>query len=146
VTDPDRGFIAELSDPESIIGSPMSRAAWGAFQHSRWPVKPVAAAHPPTERSSVEMLLVYGSKEMGGPFERRYGNNLTDAEWVMFDDLGHNDVWTLIGPGIRHLMLRFLNDGVVDTSKVGEIPPWDFTPKMTYHQMFQRMMGGQEKP
>lgn len=146
VTDGDRDFITELSDPESIIGSPMSRAAWGAFQHSGWPVKSVAAAHPPTQKSAVETLLIYGSKEMGGPFKRRYGNNLTNAQWVMFDNLGHNDVWTLIGPGIRHLMLRFLNDGVVDTSKVGDIPPWDFTPKMTYRQMFQQMMGGQEKP
>jgi hypothetical protein len=28
---------------------------------------------------------------------------------------------------------------VVDNSKIGTIPKWDFTPQMTFYQMFQQM-------
>jgi len=139
VTDPQRDFIAELDDRDSVIGSPMSLMAWGAFQHSQWPVKPVAVEHPPTQESPVETLLIYGSKEAGEEFRGRYGSMFTNAEWVMFDDLGHMDVWKIIGDGMTHLIHRFVDDGVVDTSEIGTIPRWDFTPQTTFYQMFQQM-------
>ncbi|MHC4629462.1 MAG: hypothetical protein ACYTDV_21010, partial [Planctomycetota bacterium] len=118
VTAPQRDFIAELDDRDSVIGSPMALMAWGAFQHSQWPVKPVAVEHPPTHESPVETLLIYGSKEAGEEFRGRYGSMFTNAEWVMFDDLGHMDVWKIIGDGMTHLIHRFVDDGVVDTSKI----------------------------
>ncbi len=139
VTDPNRDFISELDDPDSVIGSPMALMAWGAFQHSQWPVNPVAAEHPPTQESRVETLIVYGSKQTGEAFRDRYGSMFTNASWVMFNDLGHMDVWKIIGDGMSHLIHRFVDDGVVDTSKIGIIPKWDFTPQMTFYQMFQQM-------
>jgi len=139
VTDEQRDFIAELDDPDSVIGSPLALMAWGAFQHSQWPVKPVSAEHPPTQKSSVETLIVYGNREAGETFRDRYGRMFTKANWVMFDDLGHMDVWNIIGDGMKHLIHRFVDDGVVDTSKIGTIPKWDFTPQMTFYQMFQQM-------
>ena len=63
----------------------------------------------------------------------------SNAKWVTFDDLGHMDVWNIIGDGMTHLIHRFIDDGKVDTSKVGSIPKWDFTPQMTFYQMFQQM-------
>ena len=33
VTDPDRDFVSELDDPDSVIGSPLSMLAWGGFQY-----------------------------------------------------------------------------------------------------------------
>jgi len=146
VTDPQRDFISELDDPNSIIGSPMSLMAWGGFQYSHWPTKPVAAEHPPTQKSPVETLLIYGSKETGNAFKHRHDDMFTDAHWVMFDDLGHMDVWTIVGDGMRHLIGRFLDDGVVDTSRIGAIPKWDFTPRTTFYQMFQQMMPSGGKP
>jgi pimeloyl-ACP methyl ester carboxylesterase len=142
-TDPQRDFIGEMHDPDSVIGSPMSLMAWGAFQRGEWPVRSVASEHPPTQTSPVETLIVYGSKEAGNRFRERYGNMFTQARWVMFDDLGHMDVWKLIGPGMNHLVHRYLDDGLVDTSKVGAIPKWDFTPQATFMQMFQQMTGAQ---
>jgi pimeloyl-ACP methyl ester carboxylesterase len=139
VTDPQRDFIAELDDRDSVIGSPMALMAWGAFQHGQWPVKPVSVEHPPTHDSPVETLLIYGSKEAGEEFRGRYGSMFTNAEWVMFDDLGHMDVWKIIGDGMTHLIHRFVDDGVVDTSKIGTVPKWDFTPQTTFYQMFQQM-------
>jgi hypothetical protein len=139
VTDPQRDFMAELADTDSVIGSPMALMAWGAFQHSDWPVKSVASEHPPTQTSPVETLIVYGSKEAGQAFQEKHGSMFTKAHWVTFDDLGHMDVWKIIGDGMNHLIHRFLDDGVADTSKVGTIPEWDFTPQMTFHQMFQQM-------
>ncbi|UCD50962.1 MAG: alpha/beta fold hydrolase [Phycisphaerales bacterium] len=139
VTDPQRDFIAELDDPDSIIGSPMALMAWGAFQHSDWPVKSVAQEHPPTQTSPVETLIVYGSKEAGKAFRDKYGAMFTNAHWVMFDDLGHMDVWKIIGPGMSHLIHRFLDHGAIDTSQIGAIPKWDFTPQATFLQMFQQM-------
>jgi len=138
-TDPQRDYIGAMDDPDAVIGSPMSLMAWGAFQHGSWPVKSVASEHPPTQTSAVDTLIVYGSKEAGNRFRARYGSMFTQAHWVMFDDLGHMDVWKLIGPGMNHLIHRFLDDGAVDTSEVGAIPKWDFTPQATFMQMFQQM-------
>ena len=147
VTDPHRDFISELDDPDSVIGSPMALMAWGAFQHSQWPVKPVAAEHPPTQKSRVETLIVYGSRQAGEAFRDRHGSMFTDASSVMFDDLGHMDVWKIIGDGMSHLIHRFVDDGVVDTSQIGTIPKWDFTPQMTFYQMFQQMTSqGADQP
>ena len=71
---------------------------------------------------------------------RLYAGNFTRAEWVLFDDLGHNDIWTITGPGMQHLIQRFIDEGIVDTSAMGKIPRWEFTPTVTFHQMFQQMM------
>lgn len=139
VTDPNKDFVSELSDPDSVIGSPLSMLAWGSFQYSDWPVKSVAKEHPPTHKSDVETLIVYGCKETGEPFRKKFEGNFTKAHWLVLDDLGHTDIWTIIGEGTNHLMLRFLNDGVVDTSKIGPIPEWDFTPQVTFDQMLQQM-------
>jgi len=147
VTDPQRDFIAEMDVPDSVIGSPMSLMAWGAFQHSNWPVQSVAAEHPATQTSPVETLIVYGSKEAGEAFQNRHGTMFTNAHWVMFEDLGHMDVWKMIGEGMGHLIHRFLDEGAVDTSRIGAIPKWDFTPQTTFYQMFQQMTSqGAEPP
>jgi len=140
VTDMNRDFVSELSDPDSLIGSPLSLLAWGSFQYSEWPVKPIVKEHPPIQKSDVEILIFYGSKETGEPFRKEYEGNFTNAHWLILDDLGHMDIWNIIGEGTHHLMLRFLDDGVVDTSKIGRIPEWDFTPQATFHQMLQQMM------
>jgi len=141
VTDPERDFISELEDPSSVIGSPLSLMAWGSFQYSDWPVKRVVSEHPLTQKCKVETLIIYGSKETGEPFRKKYADTFTKARWVIFDDLGHNDIWTIAGRGIHHLMLSFLNAGVVDKSKMGELPKWNFTPEFTFQQMFEQMQG-----
>lgn len=140
VTNPDRDFFAELHDPDSVIGSPLSTLAWGGFQYSDWPVKSHIKEHPPTQKSSVETLIFYGSKQTGEPFRNRYEVNFTHAHWVILDDLGHTDIWSITADGTQHLMRTFLNEGIVDTSKFGRIPDWDFTPQATFHQMLQQMM------
>ncbi len=140
VTDPERDFVSELNDLDSLIGSPLSMLAWGGFQYSDWPVKSHAKEHPPTQKSTVETLIFYGSKQTGGSFRNRYESNFTNAHWVILDDLGHMDIWTITAEGTQHLMRTFLNEGVVDTSKFGSIPDWDFTPQATFHQMLQQMM------
>jgi len=140
VTDPDSDFVSELDDPNSIIGSPLSILAWGGFQYSDWPVKSLVKEHPPTQTSSVETLIFYGSKQTGESFRNRYEANFKNAHWVILDDLGHMDIWTITAEGTQHLMSRFLNEGIVDASKFGRIPDWDFTPQATFHQMLQQMM------
>ncbi len=140
VNEPDRDFISELDDPDSVIGSPVSMLAWGCFQYSGWPVISLVKEHPPTQKSTVETLIFYGSKETGESFRNKYRNNFTNAHWVILDDLGHGDIWTITADGTQHLMRTFLNEGVVDTSKFGSIPEWDFTPQTTFHQMIQKMM------
>lgn len=140
VTDPDRDFVSELNDPDSVIGSPMSMLAWGCFQYSHWPVISLLKEHPPTQKSNVETLIFYGSKQTGESFKNRYEANFTNAHWVILDDLGHMDIWTITAEGTQHLMRTFINEGTVDTSKFGRIPQWDFTPQTTFHQMLQQMM------
>ena len=139
VTNPDRNFIAELNDPDSVIGSPVSMLAWGCFQYSHWPVISLVKDHPPTQKSTVETLIFYGSKETGESFQNKYRNNFTNAHWVILDDIGHGDIWTITAEGTQHLMRMFLNEGVVDTSKFGSIPEWEFTPQATFQQMIQQM-------
>ena len=139
VTSPDRNFITELNDPDSLIGSPLSMLAWGCFQYSGWPVISLVEEHPPTKKSSVETLIFYGSKETGESFQNKYQASFTHAHWVVLDDLGHTDIWTITADGTQHLMSRFLNEGIVDTSKFGSIPEWDFTPQATFQQMIQQM-------
>jgi pimeloyl-ACP methyl ester carboxylesterase len=143
VTRPDRDFVSELARSDSIIGSPMSMMAWGMFQYTDWPVQPLVKEHPPAQKTHVQTLVIYGSRETGEPLRQDYAKNFTDAHWVMFEDLGHNDIWTITGDGIHHLILRFLDEGVADTSKIGDIPGWDFTPKVTFWQMFQQMTQGE---
>ncbi len=96
--------------------------------------------HPLSQKSDVETLVFYGSKQTGQPLKNKHGASLTNARWVILDDIGHSDIWTIAGEGTSHLMRRFLDDGVVDTSKFGPVPEWDFTPKVTFSQMFQQMM------
>jgi pimeloyl-ACP methyl ester carboxylesterase len=139
VTDPDRDFVSELQNPASVIGSPLSMLAWGGFQYSHWPVISLVKEHPPTQKSGVDTLIFYGSKETGEIFRNRYHANFIHAHWVILDDLGHTDIWTITGEGTQHLMRTFLNEGIVDTSKFGSIPEWDFTPQATFHQMLQQM-------
>ena len=139
-TDPGRDFVSELSNPDSVIGSAMSMFAWGSFQYSDWPVISVAKEHPPTQKSTVETLIFYGSKETGESFRDKYQANFTHAHWVILDDLGHTDIWSITAEGTQHLMRTFLNEGIADTSKFGSIPEWDFTPQATFHQMLQQMM------
>lgn len=140
VTDPDRDFISELDDPASVVGSPLSMFAWGCFQHSDWPVRSIVTEHPLSQKSNVETLVFYGSKQTGQPLKNKHGASLTNARWVILDDIGHSDIWTIAGEGTSHLMRRFLDDGVVDTSKFGAVPNWDFTPEVTFSQMFKQMM------
>jgi len=83
--------------------------------------------------------IFYGSKQTGDSFRNRYEANFTHAHWVILDDLGHNDIWTITAELTQHLMHTFINEGAVDTSKFGRIPEWDFTPQMTFHQMLQQM-------
>ena len=139
VTEPERDFISELDDPDSVIGSPVSMLAWGCFQYSHWPVISLVKEHPPTQKSTVETLIFYGSKETGESFRNKYRNNFTNAHWVILDDLGHGDIWTITADGTQHLMRTFLNEGVVDTSKFGSIPEWDFMPQATFQQMLGQM-------
>ena len=87
----------------------------------------------------------YGSKETGGSFRKKYHGNFTNARWVLLDDLGHNDIWTITAEGTQYLMQRFLDEGVVDTSKFDRIPEWKFTPQVTFAQMFQQMMQQSQK-
>ena len=141
VTDPDRDFVSELEDPASVIGSPLSMLAWGSFQYSDWPVKPFPIEHPLPQKSNVETLIIYGSKETGEPFREKYASTFTNARWVILDDLGHMDIWTITGEGIHNLMLGFLDKGVMDTSKIVLPPKWDFTPEVTFQQMLQQMQG-----
>jgi pimeloyl-ACP methyl ester carboxylesterase len=135
VTNPDRDFVSELEDINSLIGSPISMLAWGGFQYSHWPVISLVKDHPPTQKSTVETLIFYGSKETGESFQNKYRNNFTNAHWVILEDVGHGDIWTITADGTQHLMRTFLNEGIVDTSKFGSIPEWDFTPQTTFHQM-----------
>jgi pimeloyl-ACP methyl ester carboxylesterase len=147
VTEPDRDFVSELDDPDSVIGSPLSMLAWGCFQYSHWPVISLVKEHPPTQKSTVETLIFYGSKETGESFRNKYRNNFINAHWVILDNLGHGDIWTITAGGTQHLMRTFLNEGVVDTSKFGSIPEWDFTPQATFNQILQQMtQQGREAP
>jgi pimeloyl-ACP methyl ester carboxylesterase len=145
VTDPDRDFVRELQNPASVVGSPLSMLAWGSFQYCDWPTKSLVKEHPPSQKTSVETLVFYGSKETGAPFRKKYSDNFTNAHWVLLDDLGHNDIWTITAEGTQHLMQRFLDEGVVDTSKFDRIPEWEFTPQVTFAQMFQQMMQQSQK-
>jgi len=140
VTDPERDFVAELRDPASVVGSPMSMIAWGGFQYSDWPVEPFVKRCPQTEKSDVETLIFYGSKQTGEPLRDMNKERFTHAHWVILDDLGHTDVWTITASGTHHLIQRFLDEGVVDTSRIGPIPPWDFLPEATFSQLLQQMM------
>ncbi len=145
VTETERDFVRELQDPESVIGSPLSMFAWGVFQYSDWPVESLVREHPPTQESRVETLVFYGSKETGEPFRKKYKDNFVNAHWVILDDLGHNDIWTLTPEGTSYLIRSFLDKGAVDTSKFGLIPDWTFTPQVTFAQMFQQMMQQSKK-
>jgi hypothetical protein len=122
----------------------MSLVAWGIFQYSNWPVQAFIKEHPRAQKTDVKTLIFYGSKEMGEAPRRDYAQNFTNGQWVILDDLLHTDIFTITGEGTAHLIHRFIDDGVVDTSKLDQIPPWDFTPKTTLLQMFQQMTQGQK--
>ncbi len=140
VTNPDRDFVSELNDPNSVIGSPLSMFAWGGFQYCDWPVKSVVNEHPLTQQSSVETLIFYGSKENGEPFRNIYAKNFTNASWIILDDVGHDDIGTILADESSRLMKRFLDEGIVDTFNMGKIPEWDFTPQVTFQDMLRQMM------
>jgi pimeloyl-ACP methyl ester carboxylesterase len=145
VTNPDRDFISELENRDSVIGSPLSMLAWGGFQYSNWPVKPFPVEYPELQKSNVETLIIYGSKETGEPFREKYADAFTNARWVILDDLAHMDIWTITGQVVHHLMLRFLDAGLADTSKIVTPSKWNFTPEVTFQQTFEQITQQSDK-
>ena len=61
MTDPARNYLAELSPPDSIIGSPGTIVASAAVG---WPANPIAEEYRQVQPSDVEILMVSGNKEV----------------------------------------------------------------------------------
>jgi len=125
--EPGRDYVAEMSPPHSIIGSPASALGWGAA--AGWPSKLIPGEYRQVQPSDVETLLISGSVDFSTPAEAATEEllpHLTNGHQVILREFGHTgDVWTLQPEATKQLLVSYFDTGTVDESLFA-YQPMDF--------------------
>jgi hypothetical protein len=128
--DPARDYFSETDPPESVIGSPMAKLAWGITRFMSWPIEPIPAEYRKLQPSDVETLLVSGSIDFSTPAEfatRELLPYLRNGRQVILAEMGHVDDVLSVNPrATERLLVSFFDTGVPDTS-LYVYAPMDFS-------------------
>lgn len=126
--DVSRDFEAVYNPPDTLISAPLTRFLYGPI--AGWPAHTIDEEYFEVQPSDVETLLVSGSIDFSTPSQ--FGTEellpqLTNAEQVILEDIGHTDsVWNSQPEARAHLITTFFDTGEVDAS-LYEYQPIDFT-------------------
>ena len=128
--DPERNWVADMDPEGSVLGSPAAQLLWGAASHGGWPAQPIPEEYRRIKHISVETLVLMGNLDFSSPHEyveRELLPHLGHGRLVVLSEMGHVDIAQLQHEAFEHAALRFLREGVVDTSKFVH-QSIDFTP------------------
>jgi pimeloyl-ACP methyl ester carboxylesterase len=126
--DPNRDYSRELDPSDSILGSPISLAIWGAAGDA-WPIHLIPSELRRVQPSDVPTLLLSGSVDFSTPAEfatRELLPSLKNGHQVILRECGHvGDVLTFHPQAIQRLISGFLDRGEADDS-LFSYKPMDF--------------------
>jgi pimeloyl-ACP methyl ester carboxylesterase len=141
--DPGRDYAAELSAPDSIIGSPVSLLIWAPLSQA-WPKDDQAVQSDNARKTEIETLLVSGSVDFSTPAE--YAANellpsLANGKQVILSEMGHvNDIWNVQPEATRRLLTSFYDTGQADDS-LYRYAPVDFKVKTGFPLLAKLLLG-----
>jgi len=114
--DPQRDYRADMSDSNSIMGSPASLVQWGTAE--KWPYTPISADLRQSQFSDVETLVVGGSIDFLTPItyvEEELLPYLNKGQMVVVSESGHNG-FSMQEEAFAQLITTFYDNGVGDDS------------------------------
>ena len=131
--DPARNYLAELSPPDSIIGSPGTIVASAAVG---WPANPIAEEYRQVQPSDVEILMVSGNIDFDTPV--KYAKDLlpylSNGQHVVLSEFGHGEMLSLQPEASKRLLTTYFDTGVADES-LFTYHPVDFSVGLGYPAM-----------
>jgi pimeloyl-ACP methyl ester carboxylesterase len=128
--DPARNYRAELSPPDSIIGSPGTIVA---AESAGWPANLIPEEYRQVQPSDVETLLVSGSIDFNTPVQFATDvllPSLSNGQHVILSESGHGEVG-LQPEAFKRLLTSFYDTGVADDS-LFTYQPVDFHVRLGY--------------
>lgn len=123
-------YVAALSNPNSIIGSPLSLLIWGSAA-GRWPISLIPSEMRHVQQSNVQTLLIGGSIDFSTPAEYATTDllpSLPNGKQVILKEMGHvDDIYRLQPKALARLLVRFFDEGVAHDSGF-KYDPMSFDP------------------
>jgi pimeloyl-ACP methyl ester carboxylesterase len=134
-----------LADPErlpegdrpagSVVGSPLSRLAWGPASHTTWPRAAAPGRWLEAVAIPVETLFVTGENDVGtDTVESELVPRFVDARLVRLAGMSHAEVTSRQLEAAARLQGRFYLEGVVDDSAYVE-EPLEFSPAPAFRDL-----------
>jgi pimeloyl-ACP methyl ester carboxylesterase len=118
------------------LGAPGTALFWGVSKN--WPIKQIDEAYRKTRLSNTETLLVSGSLDVSDPPwvpKAELLPWLPNGKQVILKEMAHcPDMSGLQHDAFVYMVQRFIDDGIVDTSKFKH-DPVNFTPKKNFNRM-----------
>jgi pimeloyl-ACP methyl ester carboxylesterase len=132
--EPGRDYMAELNQPEAVLGAPMSTLVWGGASRA-WPPIAMAAKYRQVQPSDVETLLISGSVDFSTPVqfaEQELLPSLHKGQHVIISEQGHTgDFWGFQPEARQRLLTSFYDTGAADAS-LYTLLPMNFKPSMRF--------------
>jgi pimeloyl-ACP methyl ester carboxylesterase len=128
--DTSRGWIEDMDPPGSIVGSPAAKLLWGAASRGGWPIAVIGEEYRRDADIDVETLVLMGNLDVAAPVEyvrEELMPRLRRGRLVVLSDWGHVEFVKGAPQAFEHLAARFLQEGVIDSSRFGP-RRIDFTP------------------
>ncbi|MFN2299626.1 MAG: alpha/beta hydrolase [Anaerolineales bacterium] len=136
-SEPGRDYRADLSAPDSILGSPMAELIWGSAA-DYWPPIVADGETRAIRPTGVETLLISGSIDFSTPArfaERELLPALENGRHVIIAEQGHTeDFWSYQSAAAERLLTSFYDTGTADDS-LYEYLPMDFHPPVSFPQL-----------
>ena len=141
--EPGRDYRAELTAPDSILGSPMSEFIWfSAPRH--WLPLLMPEEYRKARPTDVETLLISGSVDFStpAPFARlELLPYLKNGQQVVIAEQGHvDDFWRYQPEAARRLLTSFYDTGIADNSLYKYLP-MDFKPSLRLPLLAKVLLG-----
>ncbi|MBN2348092.1 MAG: alpha/beta fold hydrolase [Bacteroidales bacterium] len=134
--DPELNY-RQLFRPDSLtIGAPMSMLTWGGF--GILPIKMIDEEYRKPRISLTETLMISGNLDNTNPSEiarEKLLPWLPNGKQIILKDMSHcGDLMWLQRDAYKHMVLRYFDEGIVDTSLFRH-DPVSFEPKKSFNKM-----------
>jgi pimeloyl-ACP methyl ester carboxylesterase len=133
--DPTGDYGEGFNAADCVIGSPLAGLFFGPARYVDPPIPVIPNRYREGQTCDVQTLFVSGSLDFSGPVEnvRRYLlPYFRNGHLVVLSEFGHADVPGVLQPeAFRHLVMTYLDEGIVDESKY-EHAPVDFEPSPSF--------------
>lgn len=133
--DPNEDHVEIFDSPQCVIGSPLAQLFFGPAEYLSSPVQGIPKQYRERQYCDVQTLFVCGSLDFSSParnVRRLLLPYFKNGRLVVLAEFGHADVPGVFQPeAFRHLVMTYLDKGVVDDSKYG-YSAIEFEPSMSF--------------